>query len=118
MVVLEDAHWIDHTTIDLLDVLTNCESTDGLMLLVTARPEFESSDLPFEDLNTIQLPRLGAEACREVVSSVIAGQELPDHVVDEIVARTDGVPLFAEELAKTVIAVSYTHLTLPTKRIV
>ena len=103
MVVLEDAHWIDHTTIDLLDVLTNCESTDGLMLLVTARPEFESSDLPFEDLNTIQLPRLGAEACREVVSSVIAGQELPDHVVDEIVARTDGVPLFAEELAKTVI---------------
>ena len=46
---------------------------------------------------------MGAEACREVVSSVIAGQELPDHVVDEIVARTDGVPLFAEELAKTVI---------------
>ncbi len=103
LVVLEDAHWIDHTTIDLLDVLTHCESTDGLMLLVTARPEFESSDLPFEDLNTIQLPRLGAEACREVVSSVIAGQVLPDHIVDEIVERTDGVPLFAEELAKTVI---------------
>lgn len=103
LLVLEDAHWIDPTTIDLLSVLTQVESTRPLMLLVTARPEFEPAALTFEDLNTIQLPRLGADACRQVVSSVSAGRHLPEHVLDEIVAKTDGVPLFAEELTKTVI---------------
>ena len=103
LVVLEDAHWIDRTTIELLDVLTQFESVGEVMLLVTARPEFEPSALPFADLNTIQLPRLDSEACREVVNSVVGGSALPEHVLDEIVARTDGVPLFAEELTKTVI---------------
>ena len=103
LLVLEDAHWIDPTTIELLSVLTQGESTRPLMLLVTARPEFEPAALSFEDLSTIQLPRLGADACRQVVSSVSAGRHLPEHVLDEIVAKTDGVPLFAEELTKTVI---------------
>ncbi len=103
LVVLEDAHWIDAATIELLEVLTQIETSGDVMLLITARPEFEPSALPFEDMNTIQLPRLGSEACREIVSAVFGGENLPEHVLDEIVARTDGVPLFAEELTKTVI---------------
>lgn len=103
LLVLEDAHWIDPTTVELLAVLARPDTTCTTMLLITARPEFEPSALAFEDLSTIQLPRLGTEACREVVRSVIGDQSLPDHILNEIVLKTDGVPLFAEELTRTVI---------------
>jgi len=103
LVVLEDAHWIDPTTIELLGVLSKNDLPGDVMLLITSRPEFEPAALPFEDLSTLQLPRLGADACREVVSSVTGGRDLPEHILNEIVAKTDGVPLFAEELTKTVI---------------
>lgn len=103
LLVLEDAHWIDPTTIELLTILAQPNAAGNAMILVTARPEFEPTALPFEDLSTIQLPRLGVDACREVVSAVVGDQSLPDHVLNEIVLRTDGVPLFAEELTRTVI---------------
>jgi predicted ATPase/class 3 adenylate cyclase len=103
LLVLEDAHWIDPTTIELLAVMSQPDVAGNVMILVTARPEFEPTALPFEDLSTIQLPRLGVDACREVVSAVVGDQDLPDHVLNEIVLRTDGVPLFAEELTRTVI---------------
>jgi len=103
LLVLEDAHWIDPTTIELLSVLAQFKHSGNTMLIITARPEFDGSMLPFEDLSTIQLPRLDAAACRQVVNSIIGGETLPDSVLNEIVEKTDGVPLFAEELTKTVI---------------
>lgn len=103
LLVLEDAHWIDPTTLELLSVVAQVSASRGVLLLVTARPEFEPATLPFEDLSSIQLPRLGADACRQVVNSMADSSALPDHILNEIVARTDGVPLFAEELTKTVL---------------
>jgi class 3 adenylate cyclase/predicted ATPase len=102
VVIFEDAHWIDATSRELLDILVERVRDLKVLLIVTFRPEFQPrwSDQP--RVTMLALNRLDR---RDRISLVVqvAGKALPDAVIDQIADRTDGVPLFVEELTKSVL---------------
>lgn len=103
LMLIEDAHWIDPTTAELA-ALTIEQSRDmRLLILVTARPEFESPWGGAANLTRLALNRLGQRQSAEIVAAVAGGRVLPGAVLAEIIAKTDGIPLFVEELTKTVL---------------
>lgn len=99
---IEDAHWIDPSTLELLRELIERLPTARLLLLVTARPEFRP-DWKHPQFVQVNLDRLSRRERQLMVERLTGGKALPDFVLDTIVARTDGVPLFVEELTKTVL---------------
>ena len=102
IIVLEDIHWIDPTSQDLLEMLVPIVNTIPVLLVMTYRPEYEP---PWNGshLNTITLNRLNREQGAVLVESVTRGKALPAEVLDEVLARTDGIPLFVEELTRSVL---------------
>jgi class 3 adenylate cyclase/tetratricopeptide (TPR) repeat protein len=102
LMAVEDAHWIDPSTLELLRELQERLPTSRLMLLVTARPEFRP-DWKYPQFVQVNLDRLSRRERQAMVEQITGGKALPDFVLDTIVARTDGVPLFVEELTKTVL---------------
>jgi class 3 adenylate cyclase/tetratricopeptide (TPR) repeat protein len=102
VVIVEDAHWIDPSTLDLLRELQEQLATGRLLLLVTARPEFKPG-WSYPHSVQINLDRLSRRERQAMVEQITGGKALPGFVLDQIVARTDGVPLFVEELTKTVL---------------
>ena len=101
--VLEDAHWIDPTTRELMDLLIDLAAALPALILITHRPEFETTWSSYAHCTVLTLNRLSREACTDLVSDVTGGMTLPQEVLDQIVSKTDGVPLFVEELTKTVL---------------
>ncbi len=103
LALYEDAHWIDPSTLELLSLVV--ERIRGLraLLLITFRPEFQSPWTGHAHVTTLSMSRLGRRQGADLVAQVIDGKRLPAAVVEQIVARTDGVPLFVEELTKTVL---------------
>jgi predicted ATPase/class 3 adenylate cyclase len=101
LLVLEDAHWADATTLDLLMRLIDSIAAARLLLVVTARPEFAPPWVARPHASLLTLGRMGRADCTELVTSVAQG--LSVETVAAIVAKTDGVPLFAEELAKSAL---------------
>jgi class 3 adenylate cyclase/tetratricopeptide (TPR) repeat protein len=99
---VEDAHWIDPSTLELLRELQERLPMSRLMLLITARPEFRP-DWKYPQFVQVNLDRLSRRERQAMVEQITGGKALPDFVLDTIVARTDGVPLFVEELTKTVL---------------
>ncbi len=103
LMLFEDAHWIDPTSLELLTLTVARASTLPLLLLVTARPEF-TAPWPADAHVTIQaLGRLGRRDGATLVERSAGGKALPAEILEQILARTDGVPLFLEELTKTII---------------
>jgi predicted ATPase/class 3 adenylate cyclase len=103
LIFFEDAHWIDPTTLELLDLIVGRIRTERLLLLVTFRPEFT---LPWTErsyVTPVALTSLDRGHCVSLVETVAQGKALPQEVLDRIVDKTDGVPLFIEELTKAVI---------------
>ena len=103
LALYEDAHWIDPSTLELLSLVV--ERIRGLraLLLITFRPEFPPPWTGHAHVTTLSMSRLGRRQGADLVAQVIDGKLLPAAVVEQIVARTDGVPLFVEELTKTVL---------------
>ena len=99
--VLEDAHWIDATTQTLLDMAIARSSGQKALILLTARPEYLIEES--EHIEVIELPRLDQRAVEQVVSQLGNHKSIPDIVVRKIVNQTDGVPLFVEELTRTLL---------------
>jgi len=102
LVLVEDVHWIDPTTLELLTQLLNRCAELPVLFLLTARPEFEWSSEPAQ-VATITLDKLGNDVVEELVLQAAGYKAVPQEVVRQIVDRTDGVPLFVEELTKTLI---------------
>jgi class 3 adenylate cyclase/tetratricopeptide (TPR) repeat protein len=102
ILVVEDAHWADPSTLELVRELQERLSAFRLMLLLTARPEFRP-DWHFPQLVQVNLDRLSRRERQAMIGELTGGKTLPEFVLDEIVARTDGVPLFVEELTRTVL---------------
>jgi len=100
--VFEDAHWIDPTSRELLDLMIEPIRTLPVLLIVTFRPEFEPPWTGQEQVSTLALSRLDRHD-RTALVEQIARKGLPREVVAQIAERTDGVPLFVEELTKTVL---------------
>lgn len=103
LMVVEDAHWIDPSTIELLSLAIDRLAKARLMLLITFRPEFEPPWAGRYNLTQLALNRLGRKDAAAMVANVTGGKVLPSEVLDQIVAKTDGVPLYVEELTKTML---------------
>ena len=103
LAVWEDLHWADPSTLELLGLLLDQVSTARLLLVLTYRPEFRPSWAPRFYIAPLTLTRLGRPQVEEMVLRVTGGKPLPAEVVQQIVAKTDGIPLFVEELVKTIL---------------
>ena len=97
--VIEDAHWIDATTLEAVSRSISLIKTAPVCLLITFRPEFMPPWLDQSHVTMLRLNRLPREQVGAMVMDVTNGKELPPEVYDEIIRKTDGVPLFVEELA-------------------
>jgi class 3 adenylate cyclase/predicted ATPase len=96
---VEDLHWSDVSTLELLGHLIAQSPTAHVLLLATARPEFTPPWPARSNLTAVQLARLSQRQARDMIAS-LSGGELPAATLDALVARADGVPLYVEELAK------------------
>ena len=103
LIVYEDVHWIDPTSRDLLDLTIERIRRLPVLLLVTFRPEFQPPWTGQPHVTIVALSRLGRREGAALVEGIVGNKELSQDIVEEIVERTDGVPLFVEELTKAVI---------------
>ena len=103
LALLEDAHWIDPTSLDLFGRLVDRLPELRALLVITFRPEFVAPWLGRAHVTSLQLSRFGRRHALAMVDRVVGGRALPAEVLEQIVAKTDGVPLFVEELTKTVL---------------
>jgi len=103
LMVVEDLHWTDPSTLELLNLLVERIPQRRILLLATSRPEFEPPWGDRPHLSHVRLRRMNRKESAALVAQVAGGKALPDEVLEQIVARTDGVPLFIEELTKTAL---------------
>jgi len=103
LMLFEDVHWADATSLEVLDLAIERVRRLPVLLLVTSRPEFEAPWKGLPDVATIALQRLDRTEAETLVERVTGGRKLPAEVMAQIVAKTDGVPLFVEELTKNVL---------------
>ena len=101
--VMEDLHWVDPTTLELLTLLVDQGPTARILALCTFRPDFSPPWTGRAHLTQVTVHRLPRRQAVEVIRQVAHGKALPPEVVAQIVAKTDGVPLFVEELTKMVL---------------
>ena len=101
--VFEDAHWSDPTSLELLSLTAERLQTLPILLLVTFRPDFQPPWTGQPHVTTMTLSRLGRRERMAMVEHVTGGKALPQALLEQIVERTDGVPLFVEELTKAVL---------------
>jgi predicted ATPase len=101
--VMEDLHWVDPTTLELLSLLVDQGPTARILVLLTFRPDFSPPWTGRSHLTQITLPRLPRHQAAEMTGRVAHRKALPAEVVGQVVAKTDGVPLFVEELTKMVL---------------
>src|SRR3954447_13360340 len=112
--VFEDAHWIDPTSRELLDLTIEHVRSLPVLLIVTFRPEFQPPWSGQPQVSMLTLNRLDRRDRTALVAQVAGGKALPDEVVAQIGDRTDGVPLFVEELTKSVIESGAPLVGIPT----
>ena len=101
--VMEDLHWVDSSTLELLSLLVEQGPTARILALFTFRPDFRPPWTGRAHLTQVTLPRLPRQQATEMTDRVAHGKALPAEVVAQVVAKTDGVPLFVEELTKMVL---------------
>lgn len=103
LVVWEDAHWIDPSSQELLELLVHDAHRLPVLVLVTFRPEYANRWNEQPHVGLLQLARLGRSEDERIIQRVARGKPLPHEVTDQIIARADGVPLFVEELTASVL---------------
>jgi class 3 adenylate cyclase len=102
LLAVEDAHWIDPSTLEFLQQVQEQLPTERVMLLITARPTFKPA-WTYPQFVQINLDRLSRRERVVMVETLAGARSLPEPVLAEIVAKTDGIPLFVEELTKAVL---------------
>jgi class 3 adenylate cyclase/predicted ATPase len=103
LLLLEDAHWADATSLELLDLTVERARQLPVLALFTFRPEFEPPWFGLPNVGTLTLGRLDRHDVESMVARVTGGRVMPAEVMKQIVAKTDGNPLFVEELTKAVL---------------
>jgi class 3 adenylate cyclase/predicted ATPase len=101
--VIEDAHWIDPSTLEAADRFIKAVKTAPVFLLFTFRLEFFPPWLDQPHVTMIQIDRLGRDKASAMIRDLAGGKELPTEVLEPIISKTDGIPLFVEELTKMVL---------------
>jgi class 3 adenylate cyclase/predicted ATPase len=111
VIAIEDLHWADPSTLELIQLLVEQGATARLLLLYTARPEFHAPWAIRAHHTQITLNRLSARHVRTMVGEVAAQKALSDETIATVVERTGGVPLFVEELTRAVLESGNPKLT-------
>jgi tetratricopeptide (TPR) repeat protein len=101
--IVEDLPWIDPSTLEFLELLVEQSPTAALLLVVTCRPTMQPSWVMRTHVTHVTLDRLGPGLVQEMIGLVLGAHELPAPVRQQIVATTDGVPLFIEEVTKMLL---------------
>ena len=102
LMIVEDAHWVDPTSLEVFGRTVDRIKTLPVLLIVTFRPEF---DAPWAGRSHVSLAlnRLGEREAAAIIARIVGNKDLPADVTAEIVERTDGIPLFVEEMTKAVL---------------
>src|SRR5262249_31898544 len=103
LAVFEDIHWMDPTSRELLDLVVERVRSLPVLVVVTFRTEFQPSWIGQPQVTMLALNRLDRRDRTTLVQQIAGNKPLPDTVVEQIIDRTDGVPLFVEELTKNVL---------------
>jgi class 3 adenylate cyclase len=103
VLLFEDAHWADPTTLEVLDLLIDRVRTMPLLVVLTHRPEFQSRWSEQGHVGALNLSKLTRTQSAAMVSALASGKALPAMLLEQILTRTDGVPLFVEELTKSIL---------------
>jgi predicted ATPase len=103
LMVWEDLHWADPSTVELVGLILEYTPTMPLMVMLTTRPEFQSPWGTRSHLTPLMLNRLATEQVEAIARNVVGGVVLPAELLAQIVEHTDGVPLFVEEMTKSII---------------
>lgn len=101
--VVEDLHWVDPTTLEFLTRVIEQAHGTRILALFTCRPDFCSPWAGDPKVTEVGLTRLAPGDAAELTGRVAQGKSLPDEIVEQVVSRTDGVPLFVEELTKMLL---------------
>lgn len=101
--VLEDLHWIDPSTLKFIDLLITQVAMLPIMVVLTARPEFKTAWTTPELLTPLSLTRFSSDQIEQMLLRITGGKILPDSVLQHIVEKADGVPLFIEEMAHNLL---------------
>ncbi|WP_371424784.1 AAA family ATPase [Tardiphaga sp.] len=111
LIVFEDAHWIDPTSLDLLERMATRAASLPILLIVTLRPEFQPGWVGQPHVTALSLSRLGPKDSAGIIHGIALDKALPDIIVEQILSRADGVPLFIEELTRTLLESGLLHET-------
>ena len=103
LMIFEDLHWIDPTSLEVLGRIVDRIKTLPALLIVTFRPEFNAPWVGQPHVTSLTLNRLGEREAAAIIARLVGNKALPADVMAEIVERTDGIPLFVEEMTKAVL---------------
>jgi len=109
LLALEDAHWIDPTTLELIEQCLDRIEDARVLMLLTSRPDRQPALVAHPHVTRLTLNRLGRAGVEAIVAR-LGGHHLPGDTIGTIIARTDGVPLFVEELTKAVLETGKTTI--------
>jgi class 3 adenylate cyclase len=103
LMIFEDAHWTDPTSLEAFGRTVDQIKTLPVLLIVTFRPEFNAPWAGRSHVTSLALNRLGEREAAAIVARLVGNKKLPADVMAEIAERTDGIPLFVEEMTKAVL---------------
>ncbi len=103
LLVVEDAHWIDPTTLELIERCVDVSAHAPVLILMTTRPDDRVEVRGHPNFTSLSLNRLPQQHAMTIVKQLLGGMNVPEDVLNEIIAKTDGIPLFVEEVAKAVV---------------
>ena len=104
VLIMEDLHWLDASTIEFLDLLIYEATKLPVLVIVTYRTEFNAPWQGTSHSSTLIINRLQSDSVLLIINQVTGGKSLPEKIIADILDKTDGVPLFVEELTKSIIA--------------
>lgn len=103
IMLFEDAHWADPTSLEVLDLLVDRTKKLPLLIVITHRPEFRSRWGDHDHVSALTLTKLTRAQSGDLVNALTDGKALPVNLFEQILTKTDGVPLFVEELTRSVL---------------
>ena len=111
LLIFEDTHWIDPSTQELINIICRNINSKRILFFITSRPGSQLITNKEVVMQSLTLGRLSQKQSYEMVTQLAGNNSLPEEVIQELIAKTDGIPLFVEELTKTVLDSGQLKLT-------
>ena len=103
LMIFEDVHWVDPTSLEVLGRMLDRLKRLGVLLIITYRPEFDPPWIGRPYVTALSLNRLGEREIAAMIDGLTGNKPLPENIRQDIIERTDGIPLFVEEMTKAVL---------------